>query len=269
MKSGKSKQPLVSVLITVYNGMPFLKEAIQGIQQQTYKHWELIVVDDQSTDASLSYLRLIDDERITILENGKMGRGKALNYGLKHCRGVYVAINDADDFSYPRRIEKQVHFLNSNPDYGLVGSNFTKLFSNGVKVDSHKSLHNQSLRIELSKHSCVQHSTVLFRKSVLDEIGGYNTRIKYLFDRDIYIRVAEVSKIANLPEHLVVINRHDNQFFLHTYKGFERQLHTLKVNFLAIAKLNLPKYLYISRTLTFVYSILSNYFRQATQLWKK
>lgn len=249
--------------------MPYLKEAIEGIQKQTYKNWELIVVDDQSTDTSLSYLRSINDERITVLENGRMGRGKALNYGLKHCRGVYLAINDADDFSHPHRIEKQVCFLNSNPDYGLVGSNFTKFFSNGVKVDSHKSLHNQSLRLELSKHSCIQHSAVLFRKSVIDQIGGYNTAIKYLFDRDIYIRVAEISKIANLPDHLVIINQHDNQFFLNSYKGVERQLHTLKVNFWAIAKLNLPKYLYISRTLVFVYSILNNCFRQITQAWKK
>lgn len=262
-------KPMVSVLMTVYNGMPLLPKALESLLSQIYDNLELVVVNDASTDNSLEYLNSIQDRRIKIINKGKLGRGWALNEGLNYCTGQYIAINDADDFSDPQRILKQVAFLESNPSFGLVGSNFIKLFTDGRKEYSNKSLDDHSLREELSKHSCIQHSAVLFRKSVLEQIGGYNTRIKYLFDRDIYIRVAEVSKIANLPDHLVIINRHDNQFFLNTYKGFERQLYTLKVNFMAIKKLNLPKYLYIRRTLAFVYSILSNYFRQATQLWKK
>lgn len=259
----------VSVLMTVYNGMPLLPRAIESLLSQQYNDLELIVVNDASTDTTLEFLNTVADKRLKIINNGKLGRGKALNKGLEHCIGLYIAINDADDFSLPERLSKQVAFLEAHPEYGLVGTNFIKLFPDGKKEYSNKPLDNDTLRLELSKHSCIQHSAVLFRKSVLDQIGGYNTNIKYLFDRDIYIRVAETSKIANLPDHLVIINRHEKQFFLHSYKGFERQFHTLKYNLKAIKRLHLPKHLYIRRVLAFGYSTGTNFLRGVIRLWRK
>jgi glycosyltransferase involved in cell wall biosynthesis len=256
--------PLVSVLITVYNGMPLLRKVIDHLLNQTYKDFEIIVVDDASSDDSVAYLNSVQDPRLKLFSDGKLGRGKALNFGLSKCSGKYVAVNDADDLSLPDRLRQQVEFLEANPDYGLVGSNFIKSFSESEQEYTNKSLDNDSLRTELSLHSCIQHSAVLFRKSVMDQIGGYNLKIKYLYDRDIYIRVAEISKIANLPEHLVIINRHENQFFNKTFKGFERQLFSLKYSFIAIQKLKLPKYLYIKRTLKFIYSAVLNLIK-----WKK
>jgi len=262
-------QPLISVLMTVYNGMPYLHTTIECLLTQTYSPVEIVVVDDASTDTTITYLRGLNHPKIKIISKGKLGRGYALNEGLKHCSGKYIAINDADDYSLPERLIKQVAFLETHPEYGLVGANFIKAFPDGRKEYSDKPTDNDTLRLELSKHSCIQHSAVLFRKSVLDQIGGYNTSIKYLFDRDIYIRVAEISKIANLPEHLVVINRHEKQFFLHSYKGFERKFHALKYNLKAIQHLHLPKQLYIRRVLAFGYSTGTNFLRGVIRLWRK
>lgn len=261
--------PLVSVLITVYNGLPLLKGVIEHLIAQTYQNIEIIVVDDASEDATMDYLKSVQDTRLKFYSNGKMGRGKALNYGLSQCMGKYVAVNDADDFSLPDRIQKQVDFMEANSDYGLVGSNFIKIFSENKKEYSNKSLDNSNLRIELSKHSCLQHSAVMFRKSIMQKVGGYNLKIKYLYDRDIFIRVAQTSKIANLPDYLVIINRHDNQFFNKSFKGFERKLFTLRYSFEAIEKLNLPFYLYIKRTLFFIYSVTLNSIINILKKWKK
>lgn len=238
--------------------MPLIGSVIKSLIEQTYSNIEIIVVDDASTDNTLAYLEEIKDPRLKIISEGKLGRGKALNLGLSKCNGTYVAINDADDISLPERIQLQVDFMEANIEYGLVGSNFTKVFSENKQEKSNKSLDNDSLRLELSKHSCIQHSCVLFRKTVLDEVGGYNLKIKYLYDRDIYIRVAKISKIANLPQHLVLINRHEQQYFNSKYKGIKRQLFSLKYSFIAIRTLKLPKGLYFKRTLSFFYTLLIN-----------
>lgn len=246
-------QPLVSVLITVFNGMPFLKDCVDGILKQSYVNWELIIVNDQSTDGTLAYLQSLNDKRVQVFSDGKLGRGKALNFGLSKCNGKYVAINDADDVSLPQRLEQQVAFMEANPDFGLVGANFYKVFSEENRELSNKPLIDPELRIGLSKHSCIQHSCVMFRKTVLDQIGGYNLAINFLYDRDIYIRVAEVSKIGNLAEPLVQIFRHGNQFFASRYIGYQRKTRALECGYLAISKLKLPKYYYVLRTMDFVY----------------
>ncbi len=249
--------------------MPLLKEVITNLLEQSYSNLEIIVVDDASQDKSLSYLKSIEDKRVKVFSDGKLGRGKALNFGLSKCSGKYIAINDADDISLVDRIKLQVDFLEQNPEYGLVGSNFIKVFGPDKKEYSNKSLDNNSLRLELSKHSCIQHSCVIFRKSIIEKIGGYNLNISYLYDRDIYIRVAKISKIANLPQHLVLINRHENQYFNSKYKGFERKLHSLKYGFIAIKELDLPKFLYINRTFAFIYIQLLNSIKSFKLLWKK
>jgi len=264
-----TSNPLVSVLITVYNGLPLLKDVINNLLNQTYSNLEIIVVDDASKDDSLNYLKSITDVRLKVFSDGKLGRGKALNYGLSKCTGKYVAINDADDISLPQRIEHEVNFLEENEEYGLVGSNFIKVFGENKNEYSNKPLKNEQLRLELSKHSCIQHSCVLFRRSVLDQVEGYNLNIKYLYDRDIYIRVAKISKIANLPQHLVLINRHENQYFNRQFKGFERKLFSLKYGFIAIKQLGLPKQLYFIRTIAFIYNQLLTTLKTIKSLWKK
>lgn len=251
MHLSDEKYPLVSVLMTVYNGMPFIEQSVKALLNQTYSHLELIVVNDASTDGTLAYLKSIGDERVIVIGEGKLGRGRALNVGLGHCKGKYIAINDADDISWPERLKLQVEFLEKHPDYGLVGCNFVKVFANNRKERSDKPLDDHSLRLGLSKHSVIQHSCVMVRADLLKQIGGYNEAIEFLFDRDMYLRIAQKAKVANLPDHLVEINRHEQQFFNSTFKGWRRKLFALRYNLKAIRMLKLPTYLYIQRLLEF------------------
>jgi glycosyltransferase involved in cell wall biosynthesis len=118
------QQPLVSVLVTCYNGLPYIKKALDHLLAQTYSNIEIIVIDDHSVDGTGEYLAELatTNPKIHFYKNPVKGRGKALNFGLSKCSGEFVAINDADDYSLPERIEKQVRFMQENPDYGLVGS---------------------------------------------------------------------------------------------------------------------------------------------------
>jgi glycosyltransferase involved in cell wall biosynthesis len=236
----------VSILITTYNAMPYLPMAVEGIIGQTYKNWELIIVDDHSSDNSAQYLKSIVNESIKVYKNQGKGRGVALNYGLSICKGEYIAINDADDISLPNRLKHQVEFLDKHLEYGLLGSNFIKINSKGVRDYSDKYTDNEVLRRKLSLQSCIQHSTVMVRRDLLEKIGRYNLKIKFMYDRDMFIRIAECARIANLKEHLVYINQHEKQFFLNTYSGWQRYFYQIKYSRIAIGKLSLPIFLYFS-----------------------
>ena len=248
--------PLVSVLMTVYNGMPYLQQSVQAIQAQTYTNWELIIVDDYSTDTTWDWLSQLNDNRIFIFRTNQKGRGFALNTGLEKCKGTYLAINDADDVSVPNRLSKQVNYLNQHPEIALVGSNFVKVFSDFKQEVSHKPSDDGSLRLQLAEQSCIQHSTVMLRTNALKQINGYNTRIRFMFDRDMYIRLAHLYPIANMPDVLVSINRHQQQYFVSTYKGLQRLGYQLKFAWRAIYLLDLPFILYGKLTLRLVNGFL-------------
>jgi glycosyltransferase involved in cell wall biosynthesis len=121
----KETTPLVSVLMPVYNGMPYLPLAVESILNQSFRDFEFIIVDDCSNDDSLKYLRTITDERMVLVplpEN--KGVTGALQEGMNRVRGKYVARLDADDVAKPHRLQAQVNFLESHSDVGLLGSNF-------------------------------------------------------------------------------------------------------------------------------------------------
>ena len=117
-----SPAPDVSVLMTVYNGMPYLAEAVESIRAQTYRRWKMIIVNDGSTDNSGQYLDSLANDRIIVLHQENGGTAVASNNGLKRCDTEFLARMDSDDICSPTRIEKQVAFLRDNPQVGLVGT---------------------------------------------------------------------------------------------------------------------------------------------------
>ncbi len=267
--SNSANKPLISVLVTVFKGMPLLPRTVQAIQAQTYDHWELIIVDDHSEDDSMAYLKSIQHEKIKVFVNPDKGRGTALNYGLTQCKGKYIAINDADDVSVPERFALQVAFLEQNLEYGLVGANFIKIFPDGKLDYSDKDTQNELLRKKLSLHSCIQHSTVMVKSELMEKIGRYNLNIKFMYDRDMYIRIAAISKIANLSEHLVYINQHENQFFLNTYKGWLRLTYQIRYSNIAISLLHLPVSLYFINTYIIAKHYLKTYIKMKVSKYIK
>ena len=196
----------VSVLMTVYNAENFLEKSISSIINQTFKNWELIIVDDYSNDRSLKIIKKFKKKNIkTFKLNKKLGRTKSLNYGLNKCSGKYVAILDADDFSKKNRLEKQYNFLKKNNDCGLVATWYRLIFLNQKFSLSKKFfLKNEIVRKYLFINP-IAHSSIMFLKSLAVKLGKYPNQLKYAQDWGLILKFMKHSKVKVLNEFLVNI----------------------------------------------------------------
>jgi glycosyltransferase involved in cell wall biosynthesis len=198
------KIPKVSVVMSVYNVEKYLSEAVESILKQTFKDFEFLIINDGSSDSSAEILKAYNDPRIEIIDNKKnIGLTRSLNKGLRLARGEYIARQDADDISLPRRIEKQVDFLNTKPEYGLVGCWNYRIGANN-KIEKKVTFytdHNDIVSMLLIKNHFV-HSSVMFRKECIEKLGGYDDDLKFSQDYDLWLRIAEHYKVANLGEFL-------------------------------------------------------------------
>ncbi len=256
-------QPLVSVLMTVYNGMPYLEQSVAAICNQTYTNWELVVIDDHSVDETISYLVTLTDTRIKVYRNPVRGRGRALNFGLSKCSGEFIAINDADDISLPDRISKQVAFLMTNLDYGLVGSHSVlKDFETGEIIYHQRPTDWEAIKRTFTKGQPIQHVTVLMRHDLVKKIGGYNEQIKFLFDREIFLRLGKITKLANLAEVLVEVGHHHNRHFYFKFKGIYREYYSLKYRILAINQFKFPKQYIVREVLFSIFALIPESIRK-------
>ncbi|MCP3178429.1 glycosyltransferase [Desulfuromonas sp. KJ2020] len=199
-----SSSPKVSVLLSVYNGEKYLPEALDSIFAQTFQDFELIVVDDGSTDRTPEILLQYRDSRTLIYRNQEnMGLTRSLNLGLKFCRGDYVARMDADDISAPQRLERQVRFLEENPDHALVGSSYCILDDDGKKTGLVEVLtDSESLKKGLIQQNWFGHGSVVMRRKALESVGGYNEEYLYAQDYDLFLRISEHFEVANLSAPL-------------------------------------------------------------------
>jgi glycosyltransferase involved in cell wall biosynthesis len=123
----------LTVILPVYNGMPFLKDAVRSVLRQSFSNFAFIIVDDGSTDASIEYLQTIQDPRIVLIRQANAGQGAARKTALERCQSEYVAFMDEDDISLPDRFAKQVEYLDSNPDVVIVGTQIEFLIGSSTQ----------------------------------------------------------------------------------------------------------------------------------------
>lgn len=203
--------PLVSVLLAVHNGGPLLDEAIYSILAQTLTDFELLVIDDGSTDDSYHRAAAFNDPRIRILRNEtNIGLTRSLNRGLAEARGEYVARQDADDISLPNRLAAQVQFLRANHDVVLVGTGAVRINPKGARIGTNDmpSTH-EAIRWASLVDNPFLHTSVMFRRAVVQqERGGYNEEFVVCQDYDLWNRLAAKHRVANLPERLVLMREH-------------------------------------------------------------
>lgn len=125
--------PLVSVNMPCYNCSKYIKQSIDSILNQTYTNFELIIIDDGSTDNSVEVIKEFSDKRIKLFENiTNQGIVYSRNRAVENSKGKYIAILDSDDIAYPTRIEKQLNFMESNPDFAMTGTWFDIIDENGI-----------------------------------------------------------------------------------------------------------------------------------------
>jgi hypothetical protein len=211
--------PVVSVLCTVYNAEQFLEQTIDSVLSQTFEQWEMIIVDDASTDQSKFIAQNYDDARITIIElPSNVGRTMALNSGLKFCQGEYVAILDADDVAQPERLARQVGFLNMNADYGATASWCTIIDETGKEIGQYQPvLSSSEIYQYLGWCDPLVHSSLTWRHNLLDHLGGYSGP-PGLEDHDLLVQVAQIAQIGILTENLISY-RHVGSSLSHSEDG--------------------------------------------------
>lgn len=205
--------PLISVLLPIYNAEAYLKESLNSILKQTVTNFEIIALDDGSQDASLQILKEIQsqDSRIRIVQNEKnLGLIATLNIGLQYCSAPYTARMDADDLIAPNRFEKQLEFLNANPDCAAVSSWMEEFDENRntKKItyrQSYQDIKNASLF-----YSPVSHAASIFKTNVLKELG-YRTEFKYAEDYDLWFRFLQKNNVGVIPEVLYYYRAHNTQ----------------------------------------------------------
>ena len=202
----------VTVLMPVYNAMPYLPEAVESVLAQTYGDLTLLVVDDGSQDGSLAYLQSLDDPRIEIVARPHAGLGATLNLGLSLCRTEYLARMDADDLIPRRRLEIQRDYLGAHPEVGAVGTQF-RYFRDPERLDTRFSRtlppdHHSIVGDLLSRRLGMLHASLLVRIEGLRRIGGYRTVGMGDNDWDLLLRLAEVTHLANIDEVLYLWRVH-------------------------------------------------------------
>lgn len=199
-----STLPKVSVLMTIFNASAYLKIAIDSILNQTFGDWELIAVENGSTDTSLSILYGYQDPRVRIFPLAQnIGRTPALRYAFGQARGNYIAILDADDISSPNRFFLQVRFLDRHAEVALVGSWALYINEQGNVFDKFEPPVNENeLHDSLGWTNPIVHSSAMFRKQLALEVGGYPEDITWAQDLGLTLALARLGKIAVIGDYL-------------------------------------------------------------------
>ena len=204
--------PKISVIMPVYNGDKYLKEAVDSILNQTFSDFEFIIIDDGSTDNTEQIIKSYDDKRILYIKNEQnLGVAESLNKGLDMAKGEYIARMDADDISLPERFEKQLQYMERHKNIAVCGSSI-ECFGAVKNKRSTAPCGKKKIRLSLLIKSGVFHPTVIMRRSIIEkEHYRYNAYYDKVEDFELWTRVAVKYRINNIKEVLLRYRIHSNQ----------------------------------------------------------
>jgi glycosyltransferase involved in cell wall biosynthesis len=209
------KKIKVSVIIAAYNSEKYIDYAIQSIKKQEYKNWELIIVNDCSTDLTKKIIEKYKSKKIKIINLKKnIGSYKATNLAFRKITGKYIAILDSDDYSHPKRIISQVIELEKNPKVGLV---FTKYRCIDEKnkiikdIKKKESISDSDFNVIFPCQNLVCNSSAMFRRNFINELIFYNKDFVYSCDYNFYLKIFKVSKVKCINKFYTFYRIHFNQ----------------------------------------------------------
>jgi glycosyltransferase involved in cell wall biosynthesis len=204
--------PRVTVVTPVYNGAVFLREAIDSILRQTFTDFEYLIIDDGSTDATPAFLHEAAraDTRIRVVTQAHAGIAVARNTGITLARADLLAHQDADDLSLPDRLARQVAFLDAHPGVVMVGT-FGRVIEGGITLfrELRNPTDSATLRKGMLRNAGFLNGSLMMRRWAVQEVGGYDPSFAVLSDYDLWLRLAERFELANIPEALYVLRRHE------------------------------------------------------------
>lgn len=209
-----SRTPRVTVVLPVWNAGEYLAAAVESIRAQTLADWEMLAIDDGSTDGSRQVL--VDfarsDSRIVVTSRPNRGLAATLQEGIERSRTGIVALMNADDVAHPDRLTRQLDFLERHPTVAALGTQ-TRLLVDGeaTPIESRLPLSPEACRRFLPVAPPLAHPTVMLRREAVLAVGGYRPQ-SYVEDYDLWLRLADRFDLANLPDALLDYRLHDGQF---------------------------------------------------------
>lgn len=204
--------PKLSVALTVYNAERYVAAAVESILGQTYRDYEFVIVDDGSTDGSRALLEGFarGDERIRLVSRPNTGISQARNETLDMARGEFYAIMDADDIAEPQRLERQIQYLEANPSCVCVGGWFEVIDGAGrLLTVLQPPVHDEDIQAALLEgHAAICQPASMLRKAAIERVGRFDKDLAPAEDLDLYLKLGEIGKLANLPETLLKYRMH-------------------------------------------------------------
>jgi Glycosyl transferase family 2 len=231
--------PTVSVVMSVFNGQQFLREAVESILAQSFDKFEFIVIDDGSTDGSGAILDSYQrsDPRVRIVHQENRGLIESLNRGCGLARCEYIARMDADDIAVRDRLRWQVDFMERHPEVGVLGGAVE--FINAAGKSSHVCFtptEDREIKAALLRDSVIVHPTVLMRKNAFESAGGYRRVVVDAEDYDLWLRIADRFQLANLGTVVLKYRRHPFQVSVRNRR--QQALSSLAAQTAALARKN-------------------------------
>ncbi|MCC5838545.1 MAG: glycosyltransferase [Opitutales bacterium] len=205
--------PTVSVLLPVYNAERYLKTAVSSILGQTFLDFELIIINDGSTDSTAAILDRIagSDTRVRLVHRANQGYSRCLNQALGMARAPLLARMDADDESLPDRFATQVAFLDTHPEIVAVSGQWIRIDPNGRVLSDTRDLptgHDAIVNELLKGYGVMPHPGVMMRADAVRQVGGYRVEFEPAEDLDLWLRLADIGRLANLDKHLLRYRLH-------------------------------------------------------------
>ncbi len=227
--------PRVSVVLPVLNAATYLRAALRSLSEQSFSDYELVVIDDGSTDQSGAIIDAAAqlDPRVRVIRNKmSIGMGHVFNLGLFAAKGEYVARMDGDDVAHPERLARQVAFLDAHPEVVVVGAQVELIDVSGSVVGTRSYLVDDGpLRRAMARVSPFAHPVTMFRRELAVHLGGYDVRYAPAEDLHLWVRLAKCGLMANLPDVLLRYRVHDGS--VTARQGLRMQWQSLRVRLLA------------------------------------
>ena len=203
------ESPTVSVVMPTLNNGAHIKRAVGSILEQSFSDLQIIIVDDGSSDGTISQIEEFTDERIQLVQRAdKTGLASARNEGLRRSLGRYVAVHDGDDWSHPDRFRNQVEYLKTNPDVAVVGTGAYLVDEMGT-IRARRHVLESPSRADIETHTEFVHGSVMMRRDVLERIGGYDEWFALAEDYDLWLRIADECAVRNIDEPLYYFRQYD------------------------------------------------------------
>lgn len=219
----------ITVFMAAYNAAPYIADSIESVLQQSYPHFELLIVDDGSTDNTLEIIRSFDDPRIRLIENGEnKGLPFTRNVALTEAKGEFIAVLDADDIAFPDRLKIQIQQFLKRPKLAVLGGYAHIIDKEGQRTSETilPPLQPENIRARLLFYDTFIHSTVMMRTAAFREAGGYPNH-PIAQDYGLFAELGLKHEVDNVPQYLVEYRIHGKNISIRKINLLREQLHTI------------------------------------------